>query len=229
DAGPRSIETMIRANLSIWVVRVQMRGDNAGSRHKLAQQFQPLRHQLPEEQSYSSDIPARPAETGDETILDRVTARCEDDRNCGCRRFGREYGRKRACGHHSHLPATQVGRKLWQSIVLILRPTIFDRHVPALDKSGFLEALAECGHQVGPIGKRSAVEETDHRHCLRPHDERPGGHCPAEQRDERATFHSITSSARASTVAGMSMPVALAVLRLMTSSNRAGCSTGRSA
>ena len=41
--------------------------------------------------------------------------------------------------------------------------------------------------------------------------------------------YSITSSARASTVAGTSRPSALAVLRLMTNSNLVGCSIGRSA
>ena len=40
---------------------------------------------------------------------------------------------------------------------------------------------------------------------------------PAEQRDELAAFHSITSSARASSVGGTSRPSALAVLRLITS------------
>src|SRR5215472_12027502 len=39
----------------------------------------------------------------------------------------------------------------------------------------------------------------------------------------------MTSSARASTDGGMVRPSALAVLRLMTSSNLVGCSTGRSA
>src|SRR3984893_3090618 len=41
--------------------------------------------------------------------------------------------------------------------------------------------------------------------------------------------YSITSSARASSMGGMARPSALAVLRLMTSSYRVGCSTGRSA
>src|SRR5438874_10266888 len=41
--------------------------------------------------------------------------------------------------------------------------------------------------------------------------------------------YSITSSARASRVDGMSMPFALAVLRFTTSSNLVGCSTGKSA
>src|SRR5262249_29438062 len=50
-----------------------------------------------------------------------------------------------------------------------------------------------------------------------------------EEREERAPLHSITSSARASTVAGTSRPSARAVLRLITSSNLVDCTTGRSA
>ena len=42
-------------------------------------------------------------------------------------------------------------------------------------------------------------------------------------------IYSMTSSARASSVGGISRPSALAVLRLITSSNLVGCSTGRSA
>src|SRR5215472_9905024 len=50
----------------------------------------------------------------------------------------------------------------------------------------------------------------------------------AKQRDELAPPHSITSSARASSVGGTSRPSALAVLRLITSSYLVGASTGRS-
>src|SRR6516164_7725318 len=64
---------------------------------------------------------------------------------------------------------------------------------------------------------------------LRPRRERPRGRRAAEQRDEVAPFHSITSSARASTVAGTSSPSALAVLRLTTSSYLVGACAGRSA
>jgi Domain of unknown function (DUF892) len=41
--------------------------------------------------------------------------------------------------------------------------------------------------------------------------------------------YSITSSARARREGGIVRPISLAVFRLMTSSNRVGCSTGRSA
>src|SRR5262245_2965440 len=65
---------------------------------------------------------------------------------------------------------------------------------------------------------------------LRPRHERPRSRRAAEQRDELATpDHSITSSARASSVGGTSRPSAFAVLRLMASSYLVGACTGRSA
>src|SRR5262245_13386288 len=60
-------------------------------------------------------------------------------------------------------------------------------------------------------------------------DERPRRRRAADERYELAPPHSITSSARASTVAGTSRPRALAVLRLITSSYLVGACTGRSA
>src|SRR6266481_4445810 len=74
-------------------------------------------------------------------------------------------------------------------------------------------------------------EEPDHRRrwllCARRHRPRD---CPAaEQRDERAALHSITSSAVESSVAGIVRPSILAVSALMTSSNLVACTTGKSA
>src|SRR6516164_4561199 len=66
---------------------------------------------------------------------------------------------------------------------------------------------------------------------LRPRRQRPRSRT-AEQRDELAPLHlcghSMTSSASASSVGGISTPNAFAVARLMTSSNLAPTSTGRS-
>src|SRR6516225_8938852 len=64
-------------------------------------------------------------------------------------------------------------------------------------------------------------------------DARPCHHRPrcraAEPRDEGAPFHSMTSSAVASSDGGTSMPSAFAVFRLMISSNLLGRITGKSA
>ena len=59
--------------------------------------------------------------------------------------------------------------------------------------------------------------------------ERPRRRRAAEQCDELAAPHSITSSAVASSVGGTVMPSILAVWWLMTSSNLLDCTTGRSA
>jgi hypothetical protein len=50
-----------------------------------------------------------------------------------------------------------------------------------------------------------------------------------ESRDELAPLHSMTSSARASSDGGRVRPKVFAVCKLITNSNRVGCSTGRSA
>ena len=54
-------------------------------------------------------------------------------------------------------------------------------------------------------------------------------HRAAQQEQQLAPLHPMTSSARASSVGGTVRPSALAVLRLMTSSNVVGRCTGRSA
>src|SRR5262249_3510586 len=84
---------------------------------------------------------------------------------------------------------------------------------------GPLALDCRCGRAQVPDGRQLP-------RLLRARRERPGGCRAAEQRDERAALHSITSSARASSVGGTSRPSALAVLRFTARSNLVGCSTG---
>ena len=92
------------------------------------------------------------------------------------------------------------------------------------DPAQFAQSLHKSG---GPLtlGRRCIrAQEPDGRQLrglLRACDERPRS-CTTEQRDERAAVHSITSSARASSIGGISRPTALAVLRLIKSSNLVG-------
>src|SRR4051794_40472278 len=88
------------------------------------------------------------------------------------------------------------------------------------------EASASSGvrQKAGP-----AAPGLDRRHCA------DGGHSHDDDRagsandQEMPQVHSMTSSAPASSVCGTVKPSTLAVFMLMTSSNRVGCSTGRSA
>src|SRR5262249_21344926 len=118
----------------------------------------------------------------------------------------------------------------WQAIVLTLQPVILDRHVLAFDVAGFVEAFAKrgCIARVG-LG-RPVSDKPNHRHrpLLRTRRERPRCGRAAEECDELATVHSITSSARASSVSGTVRPRAFAVCELITSSNLFGVCTGSS-
>ena len=113
----------------------------------------------------------------------------EHDRNRGGRRLG---GQNRIAasgrGDHGHLAADQIGRKRRQSIVLVFRKPVFDRHVAAFDIAGFTQATAERIREVGPVISPQAGQEADHRHrrLLRARRERPRRRRTAEQRDELA-------------------------------------------
>src|SRR5262245_7023186 len=82
------------------------------------------------------------------------------------------------------------------------------------------------------VALEKAHQHTDPPHplaLLRAPRERPRRRRAAEERDELAAFHSITSSARASSVGGTLRLSALATLRLIANSNLVGACTGRSA
>src|SRR5262245_44689243 len=73
------------------------------------------------------------------------------------------------------------------------------------------------------------ADPNDLRRLLCARRKRPCGGCAAEQRDDGAPPHSITSSAMERTSGEMVRPSALAVLALITSSNSVACHIGRSA
>ena len=140
-------------------------------------------------------------------------------------------GKSPGCGYsHGHTLANQIGRKLRQSIELPVSPAKFERNVLAFDVSGLLEALAKSAQILREGYGRCGVQKSDHRHrrLLRARRERPCSRA-AEQRDELAPLHSITSSAATSSLSGTVRPSIRAVWWLMTNSNLVDCTTGRSA
>src|SRR5262249_33154619 len=114
------------------------------------------------------------------------------------------------------------------------REAIVNADVAGFRPSTLIEPLPEC-REAG-FCLRIVLGEA-HQHADPPHSvallrarrERPRRRRAAEQRDELPSPHSITSSAVESNDGGTVRPSALAVLRLMTSSNLFGACTGRSA
>src|SRR5437016_3144582 len=84
------------------------------------------------------------------------------------------------------------------------------------------------GHRGHVEAGAENADAPDLAGLLRACRERPRHRRAAEKRDELAARHSITSSARASSVGGTVRPSALAVVRLITRSNLVGCWIGRS-
>src|SRR2546426_6160890 len=109
-------------------------------------------------------------------------------------------------------------------------PPFLNGEVLPFNVAALAHAEAKCVKEMAIRGRGFCSEEPDLPHPpgrLRLGSERrdddAGGAC-----DERASVHHwMISSARASNDCGMVSPSALAVLRLITSSNLFGCSIGR--
>src|SRR5262245_47716565 len=126
--------------------------------------------------------------------------------------------------------SNELGCELGEAFAASLRPAIFDREIAAVDPAEFAQSLHEGGGPLALRRRAARSEQSDSRHLrlLRARRERPR-RCAAEQRDELAPPHSITSSASASSLSGIWRPSAFAVLRLMINSIFMACMTGRSA
>jgi hypothetical protein len=125
------------------------------------------------------------------TIGDRVDSAREDNRNRRGRRLRGQCRSTRRREDHGRLTANEIGRQCRQSIVLAVRPAVFDGYVPALDKAGFAQALVKREQAARRQRRRFAAKEPDHRHhcLLRARRKRPRSRRAAEKRNEIASFH----------------------------------------
>src|SRR5262249_44924736 len=109
---------------------------------------------------------------------------------------------------------------------------IFDSDILTLGKACVFQTLTDRGQEARGVAGSLGGEDPDHRRrrLLRARRKRRHRPCAAEKGDELPTAaRSLTSSARARSVGGSSMPSAGAVGRLMTNWNLVDCTTGRSA
>src|SRR4029453_746367 len=101
-------------------------------------------------------------------------------------------------------PADEISGQCSELVVISLRPAVFDQHIAAFNKTSVIQPLSnDCEQEC--IGRpRTAAQDTDNRKLLllRMRRQRPRHRRAADQRDELAALHSITSSARMSSVGG---------------------------
>jgi hypothetical protein len=171
------------------------------------------------ELSEPSDIAAGSRETVDVTITDRVQALCHDDRHRATGLLQCLGGRTNPGQDDLRAERNQLRRVFAQARGIAHAPAIIDPHIAPDGPAQFLEAL----HERGEAGLRlRLVRGRIHEHADAPHPlllrvrrERPSCRRAADERDEVAASHSITSSARASKLSGTVRPSALAVLSLI--------------
>src|SRR4051812_11883189 len=104
-----------------------------------------------------------------------------------------------------------------------------ERVIPSFNPTAFAQSIVEL------LQKRRCVSIAYHERAyflylclLRPCHHRPRCSRTTETSNKFPPPHSITSSARASSIGGIARPCALAAVRLSTRSNLVGCSTGKS-
>src|SRR5262249_14650443 len=200
--------------------------------HDLLEQLQPFAGQAVFELYKTGGVASWPRQAVDKARADGIRNDGEDDRHSAGDLQQLPYGR--AAGGHDDVRRErhQFGCVLANHAGIAAAPAGFDPRVAADDPA----ELRQCLHEyrdafLASFLVRNASERRN-ASCdvalLRGRRERPSRRA-ADEGDELASFHSITSSARDIKLSENFTPSALAVLRLITNSNLVGCMTGRSA
>src|SRR5262245_26302713 len=227
----RCVLRLLRVQLCIWIGRIHEQTYDRGVGYRFAHHLQSDCPRGRAEEAHAGHIAIWSAEASDEPELDRIAADAKDNRDRRGRRLDHHRRNVVARVDHGHWLAEEIGGQRHQAVILVFSVLVVDRDVAALDTSHAAKALAKRTLHLRGGRTRAAAQIPDHRHwlllCARR--ERPHNGRAAEQRDELATAaHSITSPVRASSEIGGSRPSALAVVRLMTSSNLSANWTGKS-
>src|SRR5215510_6572316 len=173
-----------------------------GLRHDLLEQFEPLHGQFRGHDGEPGYVAARARQTCDQAAFQRVARRSHDDRDAlRCALRGAD--RSGAADYDDiDLRPQQIAdqRGYRFDIITIMAKLVGD--VAPFDITEVAHPAREfLAEWIVVRGSRPDVPDTRRlARLLRACRKRPRGRCTAEQRDELAAFHSITSSARASSV-----------------------------
>src|SRR6516165_4533860 len=193
--------------------------------------LQPLAADVRIEVGKSGQVAAGMGNVRDEALTNRVRYSGEYDRNSCRSLMQRNQCRRSKCQQNIGRRSHQLLGITTEDVGIGSAPPISQFKIATLVPSRCTKSRLECASEAlgFRIGLGNCHQCTHARRALLcPRDERPSNRT-AEKRNELAPPHSITSSARASTDGGIVRPSALAVVRLMTSSNLVGACTGSSA
>ena len=221
----------LRVEPSFRIGRIHQKGDHLGLWKELVEHFEVFAAEFAREPAHARDVCLRPVDARNQPCLDGIDTAGEQDWDRGCEPLG---GQRRIVaadrGDDRDLARYQVGRQLLHPIRSIFRVAVFDREIAAFGIPGLVEALPKCFGMMRTVARCIAAEDSrSPGSTAAAHGRKRHRHGAAECCNELASSHSITSSARASSVGGTVRPSALAVLRLITSSYLVGACTGRSA
>src|ERR1700730_2532867 len=184
----------------------------------------------------SGNMASRTRKIRDESVADRIGRVAHDDWNGGGRLLYRAHRRRRSQYDNIDFQSHEFGSNAGKSLVDSIREAPLDGEILSLGITKLPHTLGKSIENFGYGSARCARNESDPPDlpCLLYAGSERQHRChPAEQCDEFASSyccaHSITSSASCWRRKGTSRPIALAVLRLMTSSNLVGACTGSSA
>src|SRR5262249_6903612 len=202
-------------------------GDRANAGQRLDEDFLSLAVKFGSKKGHAHDIPTRLAERAHKALAKHIVSNSQSWNAGRCPLRGTNCCISRR-DDHIHGTAHQIGRMNVHSLRRQAETSGIDHEVSAFNEaepSHFIEHrhIMRCIARA----RKQAAETINAPDVLSTRCQRPRSRA-AEQRYERAAFHSITSSARASSVGGTSRPRALAVLRLTMSSSLVDNSTGNS-
>src|SRR5262249_52351010 len=221
----------LRSETIVGVVTDQRHPLDAG--RDLLKQLQPFPDDRVLERREPGDIATWFRQIRNEAAADRVGDVGEDDRDgAGFALEGLHH--RSDAGEDQVARSDELGRVFLKELGVARGPAVLEADVVAFLPAELLHRLPERREPRLRFGVAlgSGRDDPDPPHpvrLLRARRERPRRRRAAEQCDELASFHSITSSAIASSPGGKLMPNAPAVLRLITNSNLIDCMTGRSA
>jgi hypothetical protein len=165
------------------------------------EQLKPLSADAVFKDCKAGGIAARPRQARDEAGPDRIRGLREHDRYRAGRLQQRRHNRAARGQDYVRRERDQFCRVLTNALGIACGPAVLDPHVAADSPAPFLQPLqkrADAGLSFRIVrGQMHKHADAPHPAGLRPHRERPRSRRAAEQRDELAAPHSITSAVRA--------------------------------